>query len=215
MAEDKPPSKGTEVESPPTQAPSDRILPLVGTFSQVATPITLAITGTLYVCGWIFKAVQLDRFGLSSDQFGESVQATLARGYVSVLGLLACILVMTGLSWVMSKLNMLTVFDLLVEFEYNAITVAIGITGMLTVGVATGLLIENAESDILSRPFERGSCGDCFRYIFRDGRSVLGRMLAADEERVAIFTRSGVFIAKQDALLLVKPVVIRRTGQPR
>ncbi|MFD1952116.1 hypothetical protein ACFSGX_15185 [Sphingomonas arantia] len=62
--------------------------------SAFAAPLVVALTGMFYLGGYIHRQLLLSFFGISPAMFTESIQTTIARGYISVL--LQLILIVVG-----------------------------------------------------------------------------------------------------------------------
>lgn len=68
----------------------------LGTF---ATPAIVVLTGAIYLAGWAERDAVLHEFGLTGDHFSQPLQATLARGYLLVLIIVPVIVIGLAIFW--------------------------------------------------------------------------------------------------------------------
>lgn len=176
---------------------------LLPSFVPLAAPLTILMTGMLYLAGWIFQRTFLDHFGLSSAMFEFTIQDMLAQGYFPVvIGTIVISLFLSAL-WILSSISHNPKRRLLDGLS-RSYAVFVTAVILLSYGYIAGERMANAKAIDLAKDVEGGCRLECFRYVV--GTTIFtGRLIAQDKTRSAIYTRSGVIMIKNDALTRVIP----------
>lgn len=205
------PARGRKRVEEPGEAPEQTgllSLPLIGT---ALTPLTLAITGMLYLTGWTERNKLLKTFGVSASIVPEPIQNTLARGYTPLLmGIVVSVAVLTVLVFVMKRtlrrwehrLGQSVVFP----FGASAGAQLVGSARVRSIfaslsacGILFALLISHVSGMVSARIkaldarqiIARNNCEDCFRYRVH-GQHLHGKILAQNDERTILLMSDGI-----------------------
>lgn len=189
-----------------------RALALLPAFVPLVAPLTLLMTGMLYLAGWIFQRTLIGHFGLSSSMFEFTLQDTLALGYVPVvLGTVVIALLFIAV-WILFSIRpsrnppddksrrQLRAPD---RFS-RAYGMLVVVLVLLAYGFVVGERLANSTAIKIAQDVETGCRLECFGYVV-DKTTISGRLIAQDKTRAAVYTRSGVITFKNDMLTRVIP----------
>ena len=175
--------------------------PAVGALGSVVAPLVAALTGTIYLAGWGQRQTLMSRFGLTSSHFSESIQSTLARGYLPFVTAAVPVALVAAFVWLVwiregapwgdlgSKLSKRIGRALDTAYRwswYSFFAITILFMGLVS-GTASGNLI----ADRTAQRVADGCRRECFVYV-ASNRQVVGVLLAEDSERMAVLAAGGV-----------------------
>ena len=210
--------KMSEVESDPQAADRRVSLSSVATLGPVVAPLTLALTGMLYLSGWSHREASLSWFGLQSSLFQEPIQSTLARGFMPLVAGAILLAAICGLGWLA-----LNVAERSVEKpkrvapdplqHENPSSFAIFRRWMnrfasayfvLTLGLVSGAVSGLVEMAMLTAAVDKGCVTTCFRYRI-EGRDYVGRLVVQDGQRTAIYAQDRLHLFESAKMTGVAP----------
>ena len=195
-------------------------LPLIGT---ALTPMTLALTGMLYLTGWTERNKLLKEFGVSASVVPEPIQNTLARGYTPLMaGIITSVVLLTLFLFVMNKtfrrlensLGQSVVFpfgtsagELIRRARVRTVFGILSVCAILLAllishisGIVSAGIKENRARQMIAK-----NCEGCFQYRVR-GRYLAGKVLAQNDERTVLLVRRGVFLIRTDDISAVAEI---------
>lgn len=208
-------SERKSIQEEATDSPNeDRLLRAIPALAPIFAPVTVTLTAMLYLAGYISRAITLEMFGLSIGMFENTIQGTLAEGYVPVaMGTFVAGIFLsffwffikgarrpnpnTGAEWVdrvgqwLDKIIVINglVLMALILLSYGAFAAIV--TGKITA-------FDIAES------VEGGCARGCAEYKLKD-RSFVGKLIVQSEKFTAIYTEQGTVVFSSDKLVLVLP----------
>lgn len=197
--------------------PLSRHLRTPSLLSNAVAPMTVVLTGMLYVAGYSRNWWTMYRFGLAGTAFPESIQSTLANGYIALLYPLVFVLFSIGAFWagfrfggyVGSKTKRQSpsarIYFIVTKFISVSRSLGLGLAFMTLLLGALGAGILNAKLNVDStiRRVKQG-CKTCFVYRLKD-REALGLPVAQDSQRLAVYTRDGLYLIDLEDLVTVRP----------
>lgn len=180
-------------------------LPPAAAIGSFVTPITVALTGMLYLAGWEEKRKLLSVFGYSNYAFEESIQSTLARGYWPLLLGVGLVLFLFLILWGIDRIftGRRHPSSLVVKFNrwYSAFCIALGV---LTCAYLSGNLSGLYRARHIAETIENGCRNNCF--VYRVGeKAYLGVLLAQDSKRTALWSSDGLHVVATEAVAAVIP----------
>lgn len=191
------------------------LLPYVGA-------ATAAITGTLYIAGYMRVVVITGRYGLQPGIISNSIDEMLAFGYLPLLSIgllfIAEIAVLLLLGWMYGRVSkriipfwarnpindqVARLARSLRKIPRRARLFYVAFTS-LTIGFASGAVLGGIECTIADAALGNRCRADCFVFKTKDGTTI-GVSLIADESRILVRDRRGVRLVPTGALTSVLP----------
>lgn len=184
---------------------------------SVVGPVTLALTGMMYLAGWTERNTLLKKFGVSASIVPEPIQNTLARGYIPLLA---------GLTFVGLVIGAILLFDRLLDRFLKGLGDAVpahirdhrsspirhyllGAILALLVGYVSGAISGEWKEERARRNVVESDCLSCFVYRTPQADHV-GRVLAQNETTTVLLTKGSVAILKTPEIAAVWRYVPRR-----
>lgn len=182
-------------------------LTAVSTVGSVATPVAIALTGMLYVCGWSYRRMYLQQFGLDSKISDLSLQETLATGFLPlVFGSIVTGLIL-GLAWITRRESGRQKRSRWLRWAQTLnrwFRVSQAVIFVLTYSSVTGTIFGLVDASREKRLLRDGCPNFCFIYRVKN-RDVVGSLIFQDKDRTAIYLNGGVLIFRTDELHSVRP----------
>ena len=178
--------------------------------ASVVAPLTVALTGMLYVAGWIYQYRLIVVFGMRPELFDYSLQDTLVRGYPPIMiGTLVMFNIVIGLSLLASLLPK-RVIDFFLRYPtrnaFNRISLLVlAASFMLSYGFIAGAILGDLRARKVAKLVEAGCKVGCYTYFAND-KAVTGLVIAQDKSRLALYTNAGTVLLKNDTLTRVVPL---------
>ena len=183
---------------------------VAATATPFVAPLTLALTGTLFIAGFAWKSMIMEEFGLGFDVLAEPFQVTLARGFLPLALFTPPLVFVLWLLWqlwaALSRRFQLSrpsaskiPFIRRLSVAYNLYGLSFLVLGYgLFAGALWAVIMANSiKADVGADCASRGS--QCFIYSV-DEEKYLGRLIASDPERLAIYTGTGVLLVPVNEL---------------
>ncbi len=182
-------------------------LAIASALGSLAAPVALVLTAMLYVAGYTYRTTFLREFGLSSALNEESLQVTLARGFIPLITGTLVLLTFGAFLWLMYRWLRRAEPEPESSFSLTRISrwyfTATMAFLLLTYSVVAGGAFGMWESRSAINAVHNGCASSCFVYRVR-GFNISGRLVLQDKERTAVFARGGLLIFKTDELRLVR-----------
>lgn len=171
-------------------------------------PLTVAITGMMYLAGWTERNELLKEFGVSASIVPEPIQVTLGRGYIPLLAGLGVVGLTVALGWAIARTYRARQAkrspaptasppenraELRGTRRYLGLALAASVAMLLLlVGYVSGIVSAEIKASRAKAAVTDG-CGRCFSYELGD-RTHVGRILAQNDSRTVLLTRYGILL---------------------
>jgi hypothetical protein len=181
---------------------------MLGVWTVALAPMSLLLTGMLYLCGYTQRAILLDQFGLGPHLVSEPFQATLARGYpallVGFLATAALIAIFFVLGWVGNTKTWLAITSKPTSIGgvlKNFYNISLGylsgslmgwiVLAPLMLALVSGAIKGDYDASRIYDEVHKSCSSECFIYE-ADKKLIIGVLVAQDQQLAAIYTQRGM-----------------------
>jgi hypothetical protein len=175
-------------------------------------PVTIVLTGMLYIAGWAHQRTLLRHFGLNAGMFDSSVQDTFAQGYGPVLFgtvITGAIIIVFALLYRFAVTRTIPSggwpgkMGRVIDRLHQLIVVAVCAFLILSYAAIAGGIFGASTAVDIAKTVNSG-CRECFIYVVAP-KPIRGVIIAQDKDRLAIYSTEGVRIRKNDDVLMIVP----------
>jgi hypothetical protein len=176
------------------------------TLGSIATPVALLLTGMLYLSGWAYHTTFLQEFGLEFGYQEESLQATLARGFMPTVYGCFVVVPAAAMMWYVEKwMKEHWHSHRALARAWRWYTVLGASYILLTFSLFAGHTNAVFDAWYITSDVDAGCAKEC--YIYRIHRvDILGHLVVQDKDRTAIYTKGGLLIFKSGDVHLIRSV---------
>jgi hypothetical protein len=191
--------------APAVQTQPEAAAPKSSALATFIAPSVLAVTGTLYLTGYLVRGRAYEDLGFSGEALATSLQATLALGYAALFFYLT---VAGGVALVAYMIFALFLENRFSRFQVpqSVKRVSVGYLMLLFMGI--GVFIGVKQGDMVVEKVRKnvatGCRSGCFIYQVKN-RQYLGDPVGADPERIMVRTRKGARIFELSDIQVVVP----------
>lgn len=186
----------------------------------VITPIVIALTGLLYIAGYTQRVMGLGRFGLDGAFAEPSLQMTLAEGFPIIL--IGSIIIggLITFIWLIDKYtnNLIKKIrkgrrgrrgvprSVKRALKINSFSTKFLIAFLLlSYGFVSGGISGDVVAAKMKNLVDKGCKQKCFR-ISTSYKRYSGMIVAQDQQRVAIYTKAGIFMIDAKEIRKIEPI---------
>ena len=190
---------------------------MLTTFGFVVAPLTLGLTGLLYIAGWAFRRGQTEPFGLDSNQFESTFQNTLAVGYLPLGTTIIVLGSVFYIYWAKRRRSKPARKMPAPEQEGFLLRVygfALVAFWLLAIAAFVGSIAGAGSTYLTVRDVVRGCERVCYEYRLERG-AIEGIILIADSKRSAIYTPNGVIVVDTSKIRRVRRVGVAYEPESR
>jgi hypothetical protein len=193
-----------------TRTPKSIRLPFADwtkTYAPLVAPLTLAITGTLFLSGWTYQSYLLMPFGLEATMFPVSIQSTLSIGFVPLVLGAPVVILFTWIAWTMAKRwlipalsyrsasEFLNIYRQVIRgYYYYSLALYILAIGALCGGAFGAFRADQARRQVAS------GCARCHAYAIAHKEPLVGVMIVQNDARMALLTEGGLMVVSSSEL---------------